>query len=365
MKILVIGGYGNFGKRLVTRLLRNPDYQVVIGGRSHRHALHQPPDFQQLDILTTDLVSVFRQLNPDIVVNACGPYQDQQGTSDYRVARACIDSGCHYIDLADARAFVAGFASQLDAAARAASVMLVSGASTVPGLTAAVIDHYRQQFQEIHSVDYAISPGNRCERGLATVSSILSYTGRAFTTLIDGAFRTVYGWQDIERRDFGAPLGKRWLGNCDIPDLELLPLRYPELQTVRFRAGLEVSLLHVGLWLLSGLSRYGIVTNWKRYARPITHISNWFIRWGSDSGGMDVYLRGIDRQHVPKTIRWQLVAEHGVGPNVPIIAAELVIQRIAAGRVQAGAMPCMGLFTLNQFVDLAAYWQIYHRENVS
>lgn len=53
------------------------------------------------------------------------------------MARACIALGCHYVNLADARAFVAGI-DALDADARSGNVLVVSGASSVPCLTSAV-----------------------------------------------------------------------------------------------------------------------------------------------------------------------------------------------------------------------------------
>ena len=53
-----------------------------------------------------------------------GPYQGQ----DYRLARPASPRGVHYVDLADARAFVTGIAA-LDEAARRAGVLVVSGAS--------------------------------------------------------------------------------------------------------------------------------------------------------------------------------------------------------------------------------------------
>ena len=46
---------------------------------------------------------------------------------------ACIAAGAHYLDLADARDFVARIGT-LDAAARAAGVAIISGASSVPAL---------------------------------------------------------------------------------------------------------------------------------------------------------------------------------------------------------------------------------------
>ncbi len=372
MKVIVIGGYGNFGKRLVYRLLKNDKLSICIAGRSGQKAkafcrhlsqqLNKTVDYLELDVLTSNLVSAFKNYDVDIVVNASGPYQDQYRNNDYRVARACIDAPCHYVDLADARQFVADFAEHLDGPAKDANVMLVSGASTVPGLTTAVIDNYLPQFKSLSGITYGISPGNRTERGLGTISSILSYTGKPFSTLLNGNYQSVYGWQDTERYDFGAPLGKRWMGNCDIPDLVLLPQRYPSLQSMRFKAGLEVTLLHGGLWLLSGLSRAGLVRNWSRYARALTKMSKWFIHWGSDSGGMFVELSGTDYQDQPKKILWQLVAEDGTGPNVPIISAELIVNRIADGREKTGAMPCMGLFTLEEFFSIASYWNIYQKE---
>src|SRR5256885_7469806 len=33
------------------------------------------------------------------------------------------------------------------------------------------------------------------------------------------------------------PICKRWLGSCDVPDLELFPQRYPTVRTVSFQAG--------------------------------------------------------------------------------------------------------------------------------
>ena len=53
------------------------------------------------------------------------------------VPRACIAAGIHYLDLADARDFV-GRIGALDAAARAAGVAIISGASSLPALSGAV-----------------------------------------------------------------------------------------------------------------------------------------------------------------------------------------------------------------------------------
>ena len=82
-----------------------------------------------------DLAAELRWLDAGVVVHAAGPFQGQ----DYAVARACIEARAHYVDLADARGYVCGIGA-LDEAARRSDVLVVSGASSVPALSSAVVD---------------------------------------------------------------------------------------------------------------------------------------------------------------------------------------------------------------------------------
>jgi short-subunit dehydrogenase len=369
MRILVIGGYGNFGKRLVDSLLAHYDYEVYVAGRSQNKAENfiqyalkkysKKVCFIQLDVLSPNLKERLSSVNPDLVVNASGPFQLQREGNDYCVARACIAAKCHYVDFADDRAFVVNFSAALDAEAKENGVMLVSGASTVPGLSSAVIDEFLPEFTNLEAIKYGISPGNQTERGEATVGSILSYAGKSFNTLTNSRKQVIYGWQNLNRYDFGSPLGKRWMSNCDIPDIDLLPHLYPTIKTVHFQAGLEVTLLHVGLWFLSWFSRVGLIKNLARYTKILTRMSEWFIPLGTDKGGMYVELCGSDQNGRPKRINWQLVAENGVGINVPTIPSELIIKLLAEGKALPGAMPCVGFFSLSEFFDVAQRWGIY------
>lgn len=372
MHILIIGGYGNFGKRLTLSLARYHEHQITIAGRSAKKALQlqaeikntlgKSIDFSILDIHKDYLAGKFLEIKPDIVVNTAGPYQlYADNKANYKVAKACIAYGCHYVDLADNRYFVGAFHQQLHHEALAKKLMLVAGASTVPGLSAAVLDKFIGEFSRLEKLYYGISPGNKTERGEATISAILAYCGKPFSMRLEGIDQTVYGWQDLRRYDFGQPLGKRWMSNCDIPDLDLFTERYPDLKTIRFQAGLEVSLLHIGLWLLSGLTRIGIVTSWQKYTHILTRLSEYFMPLGTDSGGMFIEMEGIDYQGAKKNITWQLIADKGYGPNVPAISAELLINRIAEGNPVYGAMPCVGLFNLEDFFTIAQRWGIYQR----
>jgi len=94
-------------------------------------------------------------VRPTVVVHTAGPFQALGGDGDrYIVARACVRHGCHYVDMCDDRSFVEGFADSLDAAATEAGVTLITGASTTPGLTSAVVQRFREAWPagELHNV---------------------------------------------------------------------------------------------------------------------------------------------------------------------------------------------------------------------
>src|SRR5215831_3178895 len=227
-RVLIIGGYGNFGSYIARRLAGDGEIRLLVGGRSVAKAqafvasirpVHAP-EAHAIDI-DCALPEALARIAPDIVIHTRGPFQRQ----DHRVARACIVQRCHYLDLADARDFVAGIDS-LDTEARAHGVLVVSGASSVPCLTAAVIDAYLPGFARLDAVDYGISAAQHTNRGLATTSAVLSYVGKPMTMLRDGRRKTVYGWEDTHAAYY-PELGLRLFGNCDIPDLTLFPVRYP------------------------------------------------------------------------------------------------------------------------------------------
>jgi saccharopine dehydrogenase-like NADP-dependent oxidoreductase len=176
-KVLILGGYGNFGNR-IARLLTRQNIAVIISGRDANKAkiLVQalPDGLAEMAVfdVTQTLSTRLNELAPTVVINTCGPFQ----TSDYAVAETCIEHGVHYIDLADGRDFVTDVPT-LDGQAKRNNVAVISGASTVPGLSSAVIEHFRPQFSKIDSLDFGIAPGQRAERGLATTQAILGYVG--------------------------------------------------------------------------------------------------------------------------------------------------------------------------------------------
>jgi saccharopine dehydrogenase-like NADP-dependent oxidoreductase len=196
-RVLLLGGYGAFGGRIAERLAREPDIEVIIAGRSLERASEFAARLQssaraRITPLRLDGTQVaaddLAALRPLLVINASGPYQLQ----DYGLARACIAEGAHYLDLADARGFVTGIGA-LDAQAREAGVLVVCGASTVPAISAAVIDEHAPRFAALEAATIVIAPGNSFDPGLATTQSILGTLGRPIAASGGGCGMAVHG----------------------------------------------------------------------------------------------------------------------------------------------------------------------------
>lgn len=355
-RVLIIGGYGNFGSYIARSLASDESIRLLIGGRSadKAHAFSasleatNAAEAHAIDI-DAGFAEALARIVPDIVIHTTGPFQ----TQDHRVARACIAQGCHYVDLADAREFVATI-GRLDAEAKAKDVLVVSGASSVPCLTAAVIDAYLPSFARLEAVDYGISAAQHTNRGLATTSAVLSYVGKPIEMLRDGAMTIVYGWEDTHAERYPG-LGTRLFGNCDIPDLTLFPERYPTLRSMRFCAGHELKTLHIGTRMLGVLVRLGVIGSLSNHAGSLLKLAFAFDRFGSGQSGFHMFMSGLGNDGNPLERRFSIVARSGHGPYIPCMPAILLARRLATDKIiRRGAMPCVDLIDLDSYLGALA-----------
>jgi saccharopine dehydrogenase-like NADP-dependent oxidoreductase len=234
VRVLVLGGSGNFGARIVRAL--QGDSTVELLAASRRGAPVPGMDAVRLvalDMEAPDFWARLTALNPGLVIHCVGPFQGQ----DYRVVQAALASGAHYLDLTDGRDFVARFFAANDSAARAADRIALSGASTLPALSSAVIDALREPLPMVDRIELAIAPGQRAPRGVATLAGVFSYLGQPIPVWRNRQWQTVWGWMDLRR--LRLDIGNRWAAVCDVPDLALLPERYPGVSDVEFHAALE------------------------------------------------------------------------------------------------------------------------------
>lgn len=363
-RILILGGYGTFGAQIARELARDGAIELVIGGRDESRARAFVSQLGSearhraiaIDTESDDFRGQLASAAPHLVIHTSGPFQGQ----DYGVAEACISMGCHYIDLADGREFVGGIGS-LDEAARRADVSVVSGASTVPGLSSVVVDELLGPDERPETVDSGITLAHRTPLGPAMVASVMSYCGRPFRRLEQGSWLTRHGWQDI--RCLSHPdLGPRLWASCDVPDLDLFPSQWPMLATARFHAAMELRPLQLAVWLGAWFQRWRLVY-WPRHAGLLVRLTGLLDRFGTSDGGMFVNCTGRHASGATFARSWWLTARSGDGPFIPCTPSIILARQLAAGRgPAAGAGPCMRLFRLADFDatvgERAIHWAI-------
>jgi saccharopine dehydrogenase-like NADP-dependent oxidoreductase len=359
--ILVLGGYGFFGRRICQALAPHPEIHLLIAGRdaAQARALAESLGLQSaqglaLDAQSPDLAQQFIALKVNTVIHTAGPFQGQ----DYAVANAAIAAGSNYIDLADGRDFVAGI-GKLDAAARDQAVFVTSGASSLPALSSAVVDRYLARFSQLKVIRHGIGSGARAP-GLATMRGVFGYCGKPFSRFENGRWKTVFGWLDLQRYRFPSPVGARLLGSCDVPDLILFPDRYKGVHTVTFHAGFAGGVGHLFVWVAACLVRAKLLPNLDFLVNSLHSISQWLEPVISDKGCMFVSLEGVGSAGQTLKLDWHLIAAQNHGPYIPCGAAIALASKLASGAVLPhGAMPCMGLLTVEEYLAALKNYDIH------
>jgi Domain of unknown function (DUF4166)/Saccharopine dehydrogenase NADP binding domain len=360
LTVLIVGGYGTFGGRLARLLADRSEVSLLIGGRSLDRAEEfcsrerslrasearpsaggsalTPVRFDRSEPVEAQL----RALAPDIVVDASGPFQ-AYGHEPYRLVEACIDCGIHYLDLADSAEFVCGI-DRFDERAREQRVFVLSGVSSFPVLTAAVVRSLSAGMGRVEEISGGIAPSPFANVGLNVIRAIAGYAGKPIR-LRDGresaGERVGHALTETLRYTIAAPgrvpLRSIEFSLVDVPDLQLLAKLWPECRRVWMGAGPVPAVWHRLLRGLAWLVRLRLLPSLSFLSTLMYWASNAF-SWGEHRGGMFVRVVGADASGARVVRSWHLVAEGDAGPFIPSMAAEAIIRRCLAGPVPgAGA----------------------------
>jgi hypothetical protein len=345
---------------------------LFLGGRDKRRLettqrqLHAVKPNAKIDILArkingSGLLDLLYSRRLDLVVHLAGPFQGQ----DYAVAKACLQAGVPYIDMADGREFVTKFTS-LDAVAHAKGIPLITGASTVPGLSSAIIDGMIGHFSQLQAIDYGICAGVKTGLGLATLQAVLSYCGKPYRVLKDARPVTIYGLGRPRHHDFPSPVNRRYVVDCDIPDHDLFPACYTALRQMDFGSCIDMPGLPRMLSLMSACVRKGWIEDWNFLSAIIRPCLKAVKFLGSSHSGFFMRLEGEDRRGNPKKMLFEILARDESGLEIPVTPVILLVKKMLRGEaLPAGAYPCMGLFSLAEFQqELSSYPIVWESKDI-
>ncbi|MEX0351507.1 MAG: SDR family oxidoreductase [Paracoccaceae bacterium] len=364
MKVLILGGYGVFGGRLAELLSDLEQVELLICGRDLSRATQfcksfdGPATTRPFRLVRKDIARALAVEQPDLVVDASGPFQDY-GDDRYNVIRACIASGTDYLDFADAAGFVFDV-PQFDAEARAAGIFVLSGVSSFPVLTAAVLREISRSM-DITSVIGGIAPSPYAGIGLNVMRAVLGYAGTPVKLRRDGVDTHAIGLVEHMRFSIAVPghlpLQNKRFSLVEVPDLQVIPPKYKGLRDIWMGAGPVPEFLHR---FLNGLAiaraRFGL-PSLKPLAGLAHRVLN-LMRFGEHRGGMFIRARGLrDGKEVEQS--WHLIAEGDDGPYIPSMAIEALIRKLVAG-----IRPANGARAATDALDLSDYAQLFERRDI-
>ena len=120
---------------------------------------------------------------------------------------------------------------------------------------------------------------------------------------------------------------------------------------MRFAAGLELSLLHIGTRLLGALVRLGFIRSLDNYAEKLFRLAFLFDRLGSGRSGFHIILTGTGRDGNPLKYRFVIVAVLGPRPLHSMHPGVLSARWLASGKaLERGARPCVDLINLDTYL---------------
>jgi uncharacterized protein YbjT (DUF2867 family) len=348
LRVLVVGAYGNFGRIVIDHLSQLPGIELVLTGRDARQLslrLAELPGHASWcgDVLSPAFAQALPGLDVQWVVHTGGPFQGQA----YSVAQACIAAGVNYCDLADCRAFVNGI-GVLDEQAREAGVVVLSGCSSVPTLSSAIIDEHRHLFWRIDTIEHGITSSAKMP-GLSTVEGVLAYAGRPIDQWREGRPYPVTGWLGLSAEHV-PELGWRLVANVDVPDMDIFAHRYGA-RSLSFKAG-------SGLWV-GGLAnaalalaiKSGLVRSTTPWACRLYRWGCRFERFGNGRSALYMKVHGLSQKGQPLTLRAQVTAFEDKGPEIPSCAAVALLHKVSLGHTpEPGARPCVGEITVQEYL---------------
>jgi hypothetical protein len=322
--IAVFGGYGVFGSLVCRELARRGAMLTVIGRsavRAEAFAAQLGPGHRGRAADVHDPVSAREALaGHSVAVHCAGPFASRPPA----LLDACLDTGCHYVDIADDRAYVAHVRGQHGRAVER-GVTAAYGCSSLPGLSIALAIVARGDGPAPERVRITLFIGNDNAKSEAAIRSVVFGLGRDIRAP-QGRLR---GFRERERVALPPPFGGRTAYAFESPDYDLLPDAVGA-RAVTVLVGFENALAGP---VFAGLARLG----------P---------RWGARTAALLAPVGGLDRRgHSGGVVMAELLDGDGSMRRAALHAARdgqrlaAVPAALVAHALETGAATRRGAFT--------------------
>lgn len=210
MRALVVGGTGGMGQGVARDLIKQEQIKKVIlgdintdpGRVQDKLRASEKVSLSRIDVNDHDaMVSAIRGV--DVVINCAGPFYK----TAVAVARAAVEAKVNYIDICDDyEAVPILFASDIDDAAKAAGITVLTGMGSDPGTNNVIVKWHANQLDRVDEIHlfWVVSIAELA--GAAWDHSLHMVTGK-IPQYLDGKLEYVDGGTGEETATFLEPLG--------------------------------------------------------------------------------------------------------------------------------------------------------------
>lgn len=332
MKILLLGGTGDMGRRAAADLVQAADVELLTiasrtesRGKALAEKLGPKASAVGVDVSNHEqLVKLMR--SHDVVAGAIGPYY----LYEVLLAKAAIEAGVPYVSICDDYDGAQGVL-ELDAEAKKQGVTVLTGAGWTPGLTNVLVRKAVDLLDEAREAHIAWAASASDSSGTAVLFHMLHILTGDVPSYAGGKWVNVRAGTGDVIVDFGKPLGKVKVYHVGHPEPVTLPRFLPQLQVVTLRGGLLEGYLNA---LGKLVARTGLTSTHRRRERMVKLLNGSMTilkrlgAMGEPLSGLHVEVRG-SRGGRPTTVRYR-----GTGAMADLTALPLAVTALMIGRGQ-------------------------------
>jgi saccharopine dehydrogenase-like NADP-dependent oxidoreductase len=242
VKVLVLGASGSVGRYVAAEVARDPKVQsILVASRRARTAertarlLGGPSDrVRPVTVDVTDGTAALEAFAAaDVVVSAAGPAYMTEVPTIALAAKA----GTPYVSLADDHAVTTEIlASNAEVAASGTTV--ISGCGLAPGLSDLFVALGASALETVEEIDIAIARSSAESDGDATAMHFLYELTHPAPVISQHRRSEERAGTSPRLVYFPEPVGWIETFRCGHPEIETLPRRFSDLQSLQFRVGL-------------------------------------------------------------------------------------------------------------------------------
>ncbi len=330
--VAVIGGTGVFGQYIVEGLLQSPiDFSITVAARNKKtfdkvfSVVSPRLTFQSVDL--TNPASLEQLLDGiQIVILAAGPFQGFTS----QLALTASRMGVHYIDICDDPAYIERLIT-VSKELNQSKALLLSGLSSLPGISMRLIDIAHNRFDRIDSVSIGLFIGNSNKKGHGAVMSSLDSLDKTASVIENGQHKEIPVWSDKELYLYPKPIGVIPSYSFNSPDA-LLAAQHFKIRDLRVKVGFEWRLARWSFLFFKLATKFCSVRLIKGLVRGLFPLFSWFHRFGSERGCVSVIMRGHQQNEI-KTVRASLLGLEK-GQRMASLPAVIAAEAIANNEVR-------------------------------